>query len=64
MGGLIMVKKKNKDYVPFSIKMEADVYHRFRSYADKLGQTYTVCLERMITEYLDEKGYKGPGNPE
>ena len=55
-----MARQKSKEYIPFSMKMEADVYHRFRSYADKLGQTYTVCLERMITEYLDDKGYECP----
>lgn len=59
-----MARQKSKEYIPFSMKMEADVYHRFRSYADKLGQTYTVCLERMITEYLDDKGYECPKEPE
>ena len=59
-----MARQKSKEYIPFSMKMEADVYHRFRSYADKLGQTYTVCLERMITEYLDDKGYECPKESE
>lgn len=39
------------------MKIATPVYKRFRAYAEKLGQSYTVCLERIITEHLDEKGF-------
>lgn len=51
------MSKPTKDYVPFSMKIDRNVYDRFRSYAEMLGQTYTVCLERMIKEYLDNKEF-------
>lgn len=52
------MSKPTKDYVPFSMKIDRRVNDRFRSYANKLGQTYTVCLERIIEEYLDQKGFE------
>lgn len=52
-----MTKPKKRNTVPFAMKIDAEVYARFRSYAEKLGQTYTICLERIITEYLDEKRF-------
>jgi hypothetical protein len=52
-----MTKPKTRNTVPFAMKIDAEVYMRFRSYAEKLGQSYTVCLERIITEQLDQKGF-------
>ena len=52
-----MTKPKTRTTVPFAMKIDAEVYLRFRSYAEKLGQSYTVCLERIITEHLDLKGF-------
>lgn len=40
------------------MKLEKKTYQRFRAYADKMGQNYTVCLERIINGYLDEKEKK------
>ena len=37
------------------MKIDRRVNDRFRLYASKLGQSYTVCLERILTEYLDDK---------
>lgn len=47
-----------KENVAFSMKLEKKTYQRFRAYADKMGQNYTVCLERIINGYLDEKEKK------
>ena len=38
-----------------SFRLDAEVAFRFKAYADKLGQTYTLCLERILTEYLKDK---------
>lgn len=37
------------------MKIERKVYCRFRAYAEKVGQTYTTALERIIVEYIDAK---------
>ena len=47
--------RPTKENTSFSMKIATPVYKRFRAYAEKLGQSYTVCLERIITEHLDEK---------
>ena len=52
-----MTKPKTRNTVPFAMKIDAEVYMRFRAYAEVLGQSYTVCLERIITEQLDQKGF-------
>ena len=52
-----MTKPKTRNTIPFAMKIDAEVYMRFRGYAEELGQSYTVCLERIITEYLDKRGF-------
>lgn len=47
--------KAKKNVSTMSFRMEAKTAERLRTYADKLGQNYTVCLERIINGYLDEK---------
>lgn len=54
------MSKPTKDYVPFSMKIERNVNDRFRHYAEMMGQSYTTCLERMITEFLNDKGFEVP----
>ena len=54
------MSKPTKDYVPFSMKIERNVNDRFRPYAEMMGQSYTTCLERMITEFLNDKGFEVP----
>ena len=46
-------QKKNQEAMSF--RLDAEVASRFKAYADKLGQTYTLCLERILTEYLNDK---------
>lgn len=53
-----MADRKKKDVSTMSFRMEAKTAERLRAYADKLGQNYTVCLERIINGYLDEKEKK------
>lgn len=52
---MIMADRKKKDVSTMSFRMEKKTSDRLRAYADKLGQNYTVCLERIINGYLDEK---------
>ena len=44
-----------KNHEAMSFRLDAEVAFRFKAYADKLGQTYTLCLERILTEYLNDK---------
>ncbi len=50
--------REKKDYSTMSFRIETKTATRLRTYADKLGQNYTVCLERIINGYLDEKEKK------
>lgn len=47
--------REKKDWTTMSFRMDAKTAERLRAYAEKLGQNYTVCLERIINGYLDEK---------
>lgn len=47
--------REKKDWTTMSFRMDAKTAERLRAYADKLGQNYTVCLERIINGYLDAK---------
>lgn len=53
--------KAKKEVSTMSFRMEKKTSDRLRAYADKLGQNYTVCLERIINGYLDEKEKKSKG---
>ena len=50
--------REKKDWTTMSFRMDAKTADRLRAYAEKLGQNYTVCLERIINGYLDEKEKK------
>lgn len=50
--------KDKKEVSTMSFRMEKKTAERLREYADKMGQNYTVCLERIINGYLDEKEKK------
>ena len=41
-------QKKNQEAMSF--RLDAEVASRFKAYADKLVQTYILCLERILTE--------------
>lgn len=48
------MSKEKKNCVPVSFRMDIATRNRLHAYADKLGQNYTVCIERIINAYLDE----------
>lgn len=50
--------REKKDWTTMSFRMDTKTADRLRTYAEKLGQNYTVCLERIINGYLDEKEKK------
>lgn len=43
--------KKNGQYL--NLKINQDIYDRFSLYAEQMGQTKTIALERILTRYLD-----------
>ena len=47
--------REKKDWTTMSFRLDSKTAERLRAYADKLGQNYTVCLERIINGFLDEK---------
>ena len=51
--------REKKDWTTMSFRMDAKTADRLRAYAEKLGQNYTVCLERIINGYLNEKESEG-----
>ncbi len=50
--------REKKDWTTMSFRMDAKTAQRLRNHAKKLGQNYTVALERIINGYLDEKEKK------
>ena len=50
--------REKKHWTTMSFRMDTKTAERLRAYAEKLGQNYTVCLERIINGYLDEKEEK------
>lgn len=44
--------KKEGQYL--NLKINQDIYDRFSSYADEMGQTKTIALERILKKYLDD----------
>ena len=47
--------REKKDWTTMSFRLDSKTAERLRAYADKHGQNYTVCLERIINGFLDEK---------
>ncbi len=47
--------REKKDWTTMSFRMDSKTALRLRNHADKLGQSYTVALERIINAYLDEQ---------
>ena len=55
--------KKKKETSTLNIHLDAQVAARFRNHAEQLGQSYTTCMERILTSYLDAKEKEsGKGN--
>ncbi len=54
--------RAKKDWVTMSFRLDAKTAQRLRDHADKLGQSYTVALERIVNAYLDEKESKKEGD--
>ena len=50
--------REKKDWTTMSFRMDAKTAQRLRDHADRLGQNYTVALERIINAYLDEEDRK------
>lgn len=47
-----------KDYITLNIKTDAALMRCFATYCKDVGQTKTLAVERIIGEFLDERGVK------
>ena len=52
------MKKPKKDCIQLHIKADAAIMRRFSAYCEEMGQTKTKAFERIVTMYLDERGFK------
>lgn len=43
-----------KDYKNLNIKLDREISERFEKYCNKLGQTKTTAIERILQKHLDE----------
>ena len=50
--------RKKKESVPLHIKIDVTVMKRLEAYREEMGQTKTTAVERIITAYLDEHGFR------
>ena len=48
------MSRTKKDAKVLNVKLDRNIYDRFESYADQLGQTKTTAIERILTKHLDE----------
>lgn len=46
-----------KNHKNVNVSLSTPVYERFRAYAEYMGQSYTVAMERIIGSYLDQQGF-------
>lgn len=45
--------RAKKDYIPFSMKVDAEIMKRFNQYCEEVGQTKTLAFERMVTDCIE-----------
>ena len=45
--------RSKKDYQPFSMRMDREVFERLSDFCEKSGQMKTVAVERAIKLYID-----------
>ena len=46
--------RPKKDAVALNVRLDRKLVERFSDYAWKLGQSKTVCLERILEKFLDD----------
>ena len=47
------MSRPRKDYQPFSMRMDREVFERLSDFCEKSGQMKTVAVERAIKLYID-----------
>ena len=53
-----------KDYKNLNIKLDRRISEQFEIYCDKMGQTKTTALERILQKFLEELSEKDTKNKE
>lgn len=56
--------RSKKDYKNLNIKLERKISEQFEEYCDKMGQTKTTAIERILQKYLEEQSTKELMNKE
>lgn len=47
-----------KDYKNLNIKLQREISEQFEEYCDKMGQTKTTAIERILQKHLEEFNQK------
>lgn len=50
--------RPRKDSVPINLRLDRKTADRLDAYAARLGQTRTLCIERIINQFIDEQEKK------
>ncbi len=53
MEGKIVARAK-KDNVPFSVRLEREIYEKLCKFCEDSGQPKTVAVERALEMYIDD----------
>ena len=53
-----------KDYKNLNIKLDRRISEQFEIYCDKMGQTKTTALERILHKFLEDHSEKETKNKE
>lgn len=48
--------KQKKDGRSFNCFLDRNLFYRLELYADQMGQTKTLAIERILKEHLDASG--------
>lgn len=47
-----MSNRQKKDYLNVSMRLDRKTWEDLKTYADEMGQTYTVATERILRQFL------------
>lgn len=49
-----MSNKQKKDYLNVSMRLDRKTWEDLKTYAEEMGQSYTVATERILRKFLDQ----------
>lgn len=54
--------RAKKDGVYLNMKIKSEIYKRLEEYCEKVGQTKTTAVERILWQFFEERGKNEENN--